>query len=117
MTAVWEPGQNVKITAKVEDGTYQQDGGYGEFYGNGLAVMATSDGELNHKTQGSSHPSDWVGLDSIDGPGSRADTTNIVLTADWLFGDSTLTAVYGFSKFEWQTGFDIDALTWDGVFS
>ena len=64
--------------------------------------MATSDGELNHKTQGSSHPSDWVGLDSIDGPGSRADTTNIVLTGDWLFGDSTLTAVYGFSKFEWQ---------------
>lgn len=116
LTAVWEPGQNVKITAKVEDGSYQQDGGYGEFYGNGLAVMATSDGELNHKTQGSSHPSDWVGLDSIDGPGSRADTTNIVLTGDWLFGDSTLTAVYGFSKFEWQTGFDIDALTWDGVF-
>ena len=116
LTAVWKPSENLKITTKFEDGKYHQDGGYGEFYGNALAAMATGDGELNHKTQGSNHPSDWVGLNSVDGPSSQADTTNITISADWLIGESTLTAVYGYSEFEWKTGFDIDALTWDGVF-
>lgn len=108
LMGVWSLTDNLEISAKLEHGEWEQEGGYGELFGNSTAE-ALGDGDLDWKFQGYEDKAAQAAMDGqLSGNGSEATTDNAVINLDWQLGNSTLTAMYGYSDFEWYTAFDVD---------
>jgi len=104
LTTVWNPVSDLTVTTKLEYAEFEQDGSIGEIFGP-AGDMWDGDGKLNWKnaTDASS-----LYLMTNNSPGQYVRSKNAVVNMDYALGEHTLTAVVGYSDFEYLLATDLD---------
>ncbi|MGI9285306.1 MAG: TonB-dependent receptor, partial [Pseudomonadales bacterium] len=104
ITAVWEPTDNLSISAKGEYVDFQTDGNIGEPVARPGAPVPGDDGELNWERAMDASLLPLIGLT----PGTDSKVTNVAVNVDYQLGDHTLTTVFGYSDFDYELVTDLD---------
>ena len=105
LSAVWDPADELTITSKYAHSDYEFEGGNGELFGPGAAGL-DGDGRLNWRRQ--AEATDIPTITGDDFIGIKMQSDNLSINIDYALGEHTLTALLGYSEFDYEHNLDFD---------
>jgi iron complex outermembrane receptor protein len=111
---VFEPSDKTSIVGKLAYQDYDRDGLISEIYGGNASNIEPNDGILNFRNNQENFIAavDPFSLfDDPDHPGTKIESWNFSLHGDTEIGQHALTAILGYSEFDYNFILDLDSTT------
>ena len=117
LSAVWEPTDKLRATARYNYADYEVHGQTAEATNRFAKALDNGDGELNWENSGLAELlplTKEVSGNSMSKPGADQEVSNFSLNLDYLWGEHTLTGLFGYSDYDYTLATDLDSVAFAG---
>ena len=118
VSGVWEPTDAMVITAKYNYADHEVHGQTAEAVNGFAPLLEPGDGKLNWENSGIGErlpQLQAISINSLSKPGSEQELANFMLNLDYALGEHTLTALFGYSDYDYTLATDLDGLAFAGL--
>jgi outer membrane receptor protein involved in Fe transport len=117
LSAVWEPTDNLIVTAKYNYADYEVHGQTAEAVNRFAPAVDNGDGKLDWKNSGIGELLPLlapISQHDLTKPGSEQELNNFSLNLDYALGEHTLTGLIGYSDYDYSLSTDLDGVSFAG---
>jgi iron complex outermembrane receptor protein len=118
ISGVWEATDALIITAKYNYADHEVHGQTAEAVNGFADLLEPGDGQLNWENSGIGErlpQLEEISINSLNEPGSEQELANFMLNLDYALGEHTLTALFGYSDYDYTLATDLDGLAFAGL--